>query len=51
MDLAAKFIYLTHEGLPITEYTARFCQLAQCSFLDDDTLKSIYWVGANITNL
>lgn len=50
MDLAVKFISLTHEGLPITEYTARFCQLAQCSFLDDEALISVYWVGANYYN-
>lgn len=31
MDYAAKFIALAREWLPILKYTARFCQLTQCT--------------------
>lgn len=41
MDLEAKFISLTQEGLPIMEFTAWFCQPAQCLFNQSTGLEQI----------
>ncbi|ROL41676.1 hypothetical protein DPX16_9267 [Anabarilius grahami] len=46
-----KFTALTRERLPLLEYTARFCQLAQCTSFDDGTINSLYWAGANYHQL
>lgn len=47
MDYAARFIGLAQEGLPFLDYTLHFCQLAQRAALDDEMIKSLYWIGAN----
>lgn len=51
MYIAAEFIALAHEVLSILDYTAHFCQLAQCYHYDNETLKSLYWEGANCYTL
>lgn len=50
-ELYCIFSALVREGLPLLEYTARFCQLAQCTSFDDGTIKSLYWAGADYHQL
>lgn len=45
MDLAAAFIDLHHQCLPLRDYSAKFCELVEFSNLDDASLKNMYWVG------
>lgn len=47
MDYTAEFFTLTHEGLSILVYTGHFCPLAKRTHFDDETVKPLYWIGAN----
>lgn len=41
------FSDLCEKNLPLWEFTAHFVDLASFSHLDDASLKTIYWIGAN----
>lgn len=45
MDTAAPFIAIGRKGLLLMDYSVRFCELAQRSYLDGVTLKSIFQDG------
>lgn len=45
------FTALAREGLPLLEYTARFCQLAQCTSFNNGTIKSLYWAETSYHQL
>ncbi len=47
MEIAARFIALAHRDLPFTEYSREFCGLAAATALDDATILSLFWHGAN----
>ncbi len=47
MEVAARFIALDHQDLPFVEYYWELCRLAAAMALDDATILSLYWHGAN----
>ncbi len=47
MEVAARFIALAHRDLPFPEYSREFCGLAAATALDDATILSLFWHGAN----
>jgi len=47
MDFAAKIATLARSSQSILDFTMEFCHLAICSPYDDETLKSLYWIGVN----
>ncbi len=47
MEIAARFIALAHRDLPFLEYSREFCRLAAATTLDDATILSLFWHGAN----
>ncbi len=47
MDIAARFIALAHRDLPFLEYSREFCRLAAATALDEATILSLFWHGAN----
>ncbi len=47
MEIAARFIALAHLDLPFPEYSREFCGLAAATALDDATILSLFWYGAN----
>ncbi len=47
MEIAARFIALAHRDLPFLEYSWEFCGLAAATALDDATILSLFWHGAN----
>lgn len=47
MNYAAKFAALTRRGQNLMDYTLQFCHLAVRSPFDDETIKTLYWIGAN----
>ncbi len=47
METAARFSALARRDLPLVEYAREFCGLAVCTALDDVTLNSLFWIGAN----
>ncbi len=47
MEIAARFIAPAHRDLPFLEYSREFCRLAAATALDDATILSLFWHGAN----
>ncbi|KAL0173806.1 hypothetical protein M9458_029774, partial [Cirrhinus mrigala] len=47
MEVAACFSALARRDLPFVEYAREFCGLATMLVLDDATLNSLFWIGAN----
>lgn len=47
MDYAAEFAALARRGQHLLDYTLQFCHLAIRSPFEDETIKSLYWIGAN----
>ncbi len=47
MEIAARFSALARRDLPFLEYAREFCELAMITALDDATLNSLFWIGAN----
>ncbi len=47
MEVAAHFISLACRDLPFIEFTRKFCGLAAMTALDDATINSLCWFGAN----
>lgn len=47
MEYAALFTASAREGLLLRDYSLRFSQLAHRTAFNDETLKSLYWIGAN----
>lgn len=51
MDYAAEFTALAREELSFVDYTSCFCQLGHQTLFNDETLKSLFWIGANYYGL
>lgn len=51
MDTATQFIELAREDLSILDFSACFFRLAARKNFNDETLKSLYWTGANYYSL
>lgn len=47
MDLAVQFAALVHSGLNIFDFHFYFVKLAERTAFDDETSKSMFWIGAN----
>ncbi|KAL0188679.1 hypothetical protein M9458_015778, partial [Cirrhinus mrigala] len=49
MEVVARFSTLARRDLPFVEYAREFCpgRLAMMSGLDDATINSLFWIGAN----
>ncbi len=47
METAARFSALARRDLPLVEYAWEFCGLATTTALDDATINSLFWIGAN----
>jgi len=47
MDHAAKFTVIARESMDFLRFTQNFCLLSITSPIDDETLKSLSWIGAN----
>ncbi len=47
MEIAARFIALAHRDLPFLQYSREFCGLATVTALNDATILSLFWHGAN----
>ncbi|KAL0203317.1 hypothetical protein M9458_001335, partial [Cirrhinus mrigala] len=47
MEVATHFSALAGRDLPFVEYAWEFCGLATMSVLDNTTLNSLFWIGAN----
>lgn len=48
MDLPAQFAALARKGLNFMDCTVEFCRLTILSHYDDETLGSLYWIGAQL---
>ncbi len=47
MDVADLFSALARRDLPFGQYAWEFCGLALCTALNDATINSLFWIGAN----
>ncbi|KAI2654752.1 Acetyl-coenzyme A carboxylase carboxyl transferase subunit beta [Labeo rohita] len=50
MEVAVCFSTLACRDLPFVEFAREFCGLAMMSGLDDATINSLFWIGANYSS-